>query len=172
MATNQVPDNILADFANMSAALTGFQASILRPFLDPVNLSGLYYGFAVSQVGQQAMDALLNAYRAIATQPAQTIADTLLETASSTPSQQAQIAQSIVAVWYLGSWYMPAYQNPQGQPGAVVQVVSMDAYTNGLAWKVAQAHPMGYSVFTFGYWSQPPASLATFGVNVSNGGGQ
>jgi hypothetical protein len=171
MATNQVPDNILADFANMSAALTGFQASILRPFLDPVNLSGLYYGFAVTQVGQQAMDDLLNAYRAIATQPVQTIADTLLETASPTPSQQAQIAQSIVAVWYLGSWYKPAYQNG-GVPGAVVQVVSMDAYTNGLAWKVAQAHPMGYSVFTFGYWSQPPASLATFGVNVSNGGGQ
>jgi len=171
MTTTPVPDNILADFANMSAALTGFQSSVLRPFLDPVNLSGLYYGFAVSQVSQQAMDALLNAYRAIATQPAQTIADTLLETASPTPSNQAQIAQSIVAMWYLGSWYKPAYQNA-GTPGAVVQVVSSEAYTNGLVWKAAQAHPMGYSPFTFGYWSQPPASLATFGVNVPDGGGQ
>lgn len=159
----------------MSAALTGFQASVLRPFLDPVNLSGLYYGFAVSQVGQPAMDTLLSAYSAIATQPVQTIADTLLETASPTPSEQAQICQSIVLVWYLGSWYKPAYQN-SGVLGAVVQVVSSEAYTNGLAWKAAQAHPMGYSTFTFGYWSQPPASLATFGVNVpsgtSSGGGQ
>jgi acetyl-CoA acetyltransferase len=171
MTTTAVPDNILADFANMSAALTGFQASILRPFLDPVNLSGLYYAFAVSQVSQQAMDALLNAYRAIATQPAQAIADTLLETASPAPSNQAQIAQSIVALWYLGSWYKPAYQNG-GVPGAVVQVVSSEAYTNGLVWKVAQAHPMGFSALTFGYWSQPPASLATFGVNVTDGGGQ
>lgn len=171
MTTTPVPDNVLADFANMSAALTGFQSSVLRPFLDPVNLSGLYYGFAVSQVGQQAMDALLNAFRAISTQPAQTIADTLLETGSATPSNQAQIAQSIVALWYLGSWYKPAYQNG-GTSGAVVQVVSSEAYTNGLVWKVAQAHPMGYSAFTFGYWSQPPASLATFGVNVPDGGGQ
>jgi len=31
---------------------------------------------------------------------------------------------------------------------------------------------MGFSAFTFGYWSQPPASLATFGVNTSDGGGQ
>ena len=31
----------------------------------------------------------------------------------------------------------------------------------GWSGSVAQAHPMGYSDFTFGYWSQPPASLAT-----------
>jgi len=171
MTTAPVPEQTLADFANMSAALTGFQANVLRPFLDPVNLSGLYYDFAVSQVGQPAMDALLGAYRAIATQPVQIIADTLLETASPKPSNQAQICQSIVLVWYLGSWYKPAYQN-NGLLGAVVQVVSSQAYTNGLVWKAAQAHPMGFSAFTFGYWSQPPASLATFGVNVSSGGGQ
>lgn len=171
MTTTPVPDDVLADFANMSAALTGFQPSFLRPFLDPVNLSGTYYDFAVSQVSQQGMDALLNAYRAIATQPPQTIANTLLETGSATPSNQAQIAQSIVALWYFGSWYKPAYQNG-GLPSAVVQVVSSQAYTNGLVWQVAQAHPMGFSAFTFGYWSQPPASLATFGVNVPDGGGQ
>ena len=56
MTTTAVPESTLADFANMSAALTGFQAGFLRPFLDPVNLSGLYYSFAVSQVGQQAME--------------------------------------------------------------------------------------------------------------------
>ena len=171
MTTTPVPDIILADFANMSAALTGFQANVLRPFLDPVNLSGAYYSFAVSQVGQPAMDALLASYRAIAAQPPQTIADTLLQTASPTPSNQAQIAQSIVAMWYLGSWYKPSFQNA-GVPGAVVQVVSSQAYTNGLVWRAAQAHPMGYSAFAFGYWSQPPASLATFGVNVPGGGGQ
>lgn len=171
MTTATVPDNVLTDFANMSAALTGFKATVLKPFLDPVNLSGAYYGFAVSQVGQPAMDALLAAFRAISSQPAQTIADTLLETASPKPSSQAQIAQSIVALWYLGSWYKPAYQNADASD-ALVQVVSSQAYTNGLAWKAAQAHPMGFSAFNFGYWSQPPASLATFGVDVPEGGGQ
>ncbi len=52
------------------------------------------------------------------------------------------------------------------------QVISSQAYTKSLVWNVAQAHPMGFSVFTFGYWSQPPASLETFGVNTGNGGGQ
>jgi hypothetical protein len=165
------PDAVLDDFAQMSAALTGFVSTVLRPFLDPVNLSAAYYAFAVSQVSQQAMDQLLNAYRAMSTLPPQVIADSLLETGSPTPSAQAQIAQSIVAMWYLGSWYKPAYQNG-GIPGSVVQVVSSQAYTNGLVWKAAQAHPMGYSPFVFGYWSQAPASLATFGVNVPDGGAQ
>jgi len=31
---------------------------------------------------------------------------------------------------------------------------------------------MGYSPFTFGYWSQPPGSLSSFGVNTGNGGGE
>lgn len=156
-------DADIQTFAEMSAALTGFVRSVIKPFLDPVNLAGALYEFAVSQVGQAAMTSLLEAYRAIAAQPPQTIADTLLETSSPAPSAQAQLAQSILLMWYLGSWYVP------GQPGNVVQVVSMQAYTNSLVWRVAQAHPMGYSPFTFGYWSQPPASLDTFGVNVGGG---
>jgi len=35
-----------------------------------------------------------------------------------------------------------------------------------------QSHPMGFSAFTFGYWSQQPGALSTFGANTSNGGGQ
>ncbi len=159
-------DAVLQDFASMSAVLTGFQSQFIRPALDPVNLSGTFYNFAVSQVGQAAMDALISAYKAISTQPDQTVADTLLEVTSPTPSAQAQLCQSIVAMWYLGSWYVP------GKPGTVLQVISSQAYTKSLVWNIAQAHPMGFSAFTFGYWSQPPASLQTFGVNIGSGGGQ
>lgn len=151
----------------MSAALTGFLPSFIRPFLDPVNLSGTFYDFAVSQASQSMMDVLLDAFRAIKTQPAQTIADTLLEVSSQTPSQQAQLCQAIIAMWYLGSWYPPAFL-----PHSRQQVVSAQAYTKSLVWNLAQAHPMGFSAFTFGYWSTPPAALETFGVNTSNGGGQ
>ncbi len=160
---------VVQDFANMSAALTGFQPSFIRPFLDPVNLSGTFYEFAVAQVGQTMMDALMSAFDALSNQQPplspQQIANTLLEVASSTPSQQAQLCQSIVAMWYLGSWYPPPFQKDGLQ-----QVISSQAYTKSLAWNVAQAHPMGFSAFTFGYWSQPPGSLDTFGVNT--GGGQ
>jgi len=159
------------DFANMSAALTGFQASVLKPALDPVGLARTYFEFAVSQVGASSMSALLDAFRAIQTQPPQTIADTLLETASTTaPSPQALICQSIVAMWYLGAWYIPGVQGGGGFPPTPLQIISSQAYTNGLVWKVMQSHPMGFSAFTFGYWSQPPGSLSSFGVNT--GGGQ
>jgi Membrane bound FAD containing D-sorbitol dehydrogenase len=166
-----IPDSEIQDFADMSAALTGFQSSVLKPALDPLGLSRIYYEFALTQVGS-AMTTLLNAYRAIKTQPAQQIADTLLETSSSSPSTQAQLAQSIVAMWYLGSWYVPGVLGGGGFAPPPLQVISSVAYTNGLVWRVMQSHPMGYSAFTFGYWSQQPGSLSSFGVNTGNGGGQ
>lgn len=162
---------VVQQFANLSAALTGFQASFIRPFLDPTNLSGIFYEFAVAQVGQPMMDALMNEFQTLSNQTppltAQQIADTLLEVTSSTPSNQALLCQTIILMWYLGSWYPPPFQT-----GGFQQVISSQAYTKSLAWNVAQAHPMGFSAFTFGYWSQPPASLETFGVNTGNGGGQ
>jgi hypothetical protein len=167
-----IPDSEIQDFADMSAALTGFQSSVLKPALDPLGLAREYYVFAVAQVGQTAMTALLNAYRAIKTQPAQQIADTLLETSGSSPSAQAQLAQSIVAMWYLGSWYVPGVVGGGGFAPPPLQVISSVAYTNGLVWRVMQSHPMGYSPFTFGYWSQQPAPLSSFGVNTGNGDGQ
>lgn len=162
---------VVQQFANLSAALTGFQASFIRPFLDPTNLSGIFYEFAVAQVGQPMMDALMNEFQTLSNQTppltAQQIADTLLEVTSSTPSNQALLCQTIILMWYLGSWYPPPFQT-----GGFQQVISSQAYTKSLAWNLAQAHPMGFSAFTFGYWSQPPASLETFGVNTGNGGGQ
>jgi len=171
--TNTTPPSeaTVQAFANMSAALTGFQPSFIRPFLDPVNLSGIFYEFAVAQVGQSMMDALMSAFATLSGQTPpltpQQIADSLLEVSSTTPSNQAQLCQTIVAMWYLGSWYPPPFQT-----GGLQQVISSQAYTKSLAWNLAQAHPMGFSAFTFGYWSQPPASLDTFGVNTGNGGGQ
>lgn len=173
MTTNAPPsESTVQAFANMSAALTGFQPSFIRPFLDPVNLSGIFYEFAVAQVGQSMMDALMSAFASLSSRTPpltpQQIADTLLEVTSSTPSNQAQLCQTIVSMWYLGSWYPPPFQTDGLQ-----QVISSQAYTKSLAWNLAQAHPMGFSPFTFGYWSQPPASLDTFGVNTGgNGGGQ
>lgn len=173
MTTNAPPsESTVQAFADMSAALTGFQPSFIRPFLDPVNLSGIFYEFAVAQVGQSMMDALMSAFASLSSRTPpltpQQIADTLLEVTSSTPSNQAQLCQTIVSMWYLGSWYPPPFQTDGLQ-----QVISSQAYTKSLAWNLAQAHPMGFSPFTFGYWSQPPASLDTFGVNTGgNGGGQ
>jgi hypothetical protein len=118
------------------------------------------------------MSALLEAFLAIKTQPPQAIADALLETSAASPSSQALIAESIVAMWYLGAWYVPGRQGGRGFPPTPLQIISSEAYTNGLVWNVMQSHPMGFSPFTFGYWSQPPGPLSNFGVNSGNGGGQ
>ena len=162
---------VVQDFANMSAALTGFKSSFIRPFLDPTNLSGTFYQFAVAQVGQEMMDSLMSAFDTLSNQKppltAQQIADSLLEISNATPSVQAQLCQAIIAMWYLGSWYPPPFQ----QDGKH-QVISSQAYTKSLVWNIAQTHPMGFSAFTFGYWSQVPGALDTFGVNTVNGGGQ
>jgi hypothetical protein len=156
----------IQDFADMSAALTGFQSQFLKPTLDRTNLAQTYFDFATKETqGKQAtVQSLLTAYRAIKTQPAQQIANTLLETANPFPSAQALLAQSIVKMWYSASWYEPGSV-------AMTQVVSSLAYTNGLVWQVMQSHPMGYSPFSFGYWNVPPGPLSQFGVDTGNGGG-
>ena len=40
-----------------------------------------------------------------------------------------------------------------------VKVISPAAYTQGWTWRVAQAHPMGYSELRFGYWAKDPLPL-------------
>lgn len=157
------PDDPIQTFAEMSAALTGFQLSVIKPGLDPVGLSTTYYNF-VNQRAPGLLVELLGMYRANASRPAQEIADLLLDIASPTPSAAAALAQSIVRMWYLGSWYTPGTADQE-------QVISDQAYIGGLTWKAMQSHPMGYSEFTFGYWSKTPPSLADFGVDVPSQGG-
>jgi len=70
------------------------------------------------------------------------------------------LARSIVLLWYLGSWYEPRDLEANASPGTrhaiSSEVVSAKAYTQGLVWEIAGAHPMGYSNLQFGYWSRDP----------------
>lgn len=157
-------------FAAMSAVLTGFQASIISPELDPVDLNGLYLQTADANAGASLVDQLLAQFQSLQGQPKQTIANTLLATGNANPPATAWLARSIVKLWYLGSWF-PAAPPPPGGPPVNGNVVSANAYIGGLAWKAAQAHPMGYSQFTFGYWTSPPPSLEQFGVDLAPDGG-
>ena len=74
------------------------------------------------------------------------------------------LARSIVLLWYLGSWYEPKNLQKNASPGTRAstdsQVLSAKAYTQGLVWQIAQAHPMGYSNLQFGYWSREPDDLS------------
>jgi hypothetical protein len=157
-------------FAAMSAVLTGFQASVISPTLDPIDLNGLYLQTADAKVGATLVDQLLAQFQSLQGQPHQTIANTLLAAGNPNPPDTAWLARSIVKMWYLGAWY-PAAPPPSTGPFNGT-VLSSNAYIGGLAWRAAQAHPMGYSQFSFGYWTSPPPSLEQFGVDtLSDGGG-
>lgn len=146
----------LDQFVALSSALTGFTTNVLSPPFDPTDppLKQLYLSTA-DKDDQPTVDALLAAFAKIQTQPPQTIANTLLEVDNPRPSATALMARSIIKMWYLGSWY------PTGSLSATDgSVVSMNAYTGGLAWVAMQAHPMGYSELKFGYWNSPPPALS------------
>ncbi len=157
---NDSPTDI-NDFAAMSAALTGFRLSFIQPQLDPVNLSQLYFDTATEQTNGKAftLQMLLTAYRGMSTQPAQQVANNLLGIGAGSNQLTFPLAQSIIKLWYTGGWYEPGSIN-------MSFVVSSGAYTNGLVWNVMQSHPMGSSLFTFGYWSEAPGSLFDFGLDV------
>jgi hypothetical protein len=172
--SNGDDESALADFVTMSAALTGFTADALRPGIDPGGLARIYLDTVIEEAGAAAYSALHALYIASAGNPPQQIADALLETSSGEPaSKTAQLAQSIVQMWYLGSWYAPALPVCPPSAASPVRVISSEAYKSGLAWKLLQTHPMGYSEFSFGYWSTEPPPLSEFGVDdtASAGGG-
>lgn len=90
------------------------------------------------------------------------------------------LMRSIILAWYLGAWYAPqelknkSYATKDPQRGYYstrrysqevlipYEVISPNAYTNGMVWRIAQAHPMGYSNLQFGYWGKEPPDKDTF----------
>lgn len=152
-------------FVGLSAVLTGVAASKLAPSLDPVNIKKTYFDYAQSQ-DKAVFDQLLDIYKTNQGKPPAEIGEIILNQSG---SAVRYFARSVILMWYLGSWYAPSVlqqYNTQVPPPPVAAgaqaIVSAEAYTQGWAWNVAQAHPMGFSNFTFGYWAKNPPSLADF----------
>ncbi|WP_147444435.1 MULTISPECIES: sorbitol dehydrogenase [Corallococcus] len=156
MSNSPTPSTRMDQFVALSSVLTGFTQDTLAPQLDPTDppLKKLYLE-AADKSSTQTVDALLAAFANLSGQPAQTIANTLLEVDSTNPTANALMARSILKLWYLGSWYAPT--SLIATDGTVV---AMNAYIGGLAWSAMQAHPMGYSELKFGYWNSAPPPLS------------
>jgi hypothetical protein len=73
----------------------------------------------------------------------------------------AELSRSIVMAWYFGVWYEWPQNKKAGRPRFTV--VSADAYTQGWVWRIAQAHPPGYSNLRFGYWAFEPSNAFDLG---------
>jgi len=62
--------------------------------------------------------------------------------------QYATIAKNIITLWYTGNWPTDNGLAP----------ISARAYTQGVIWNTAQAHPPGAKQPGFGSWNIPPVN--------------
>jgi hypothetical protein len=146
-------DPNLPAFVSLSCVLTGFPQERVAPPLDPIGLAAQFLAWITEQVGQAQVDALLKAFSAIQPPTEQAVQQQIMADPALGP-----LARRIIRLWYLGIWYFqepPAAVSTHQNPNGVV--VSMNAYTGGLAWDAIQAHPMGYSEMHYGYWADVPA---------------
>jgi hypothetical protein len=150
-------------FVTLSSALTGIASDKLAPGIDPIDIKQTYFDTA-QQAAPTVFAQLLKIVADNPTLPPQQLADLVLLQSG---DDIRFLARAIMLAWYLGNWYQPAdlakYASPNPPPAPIsFRVISMDAYTKGFAWSVAQAHPMGFSTNIFGYWSASPPSLTDY----------
>jgi len=139
-------------FLDISFALTGIAKDKLAPFLDPVDIRQVYFDQARHN---PKFNDLLKIWRG---PPQATNASVFFDQPD---AEIRYLARNIIIAWYLGAWCDPAdlAANPPPDP-LPYTILSPAAYTQGWAWRVAQAHPMGYSELRFGYWSNQPFALS------------
>jgi hypothetical protein len=152
----------LEAFIQLSAALTGIPAGKLAPATDSIGIKQEYFNW-VKEKEPTAFASLLQIAKDNKNAP-QAIIDR-----SQASDDTKFLARSIVLIWYLGSWYSPAdlkrlVDDRLARVPLFVRhtVISPKAYTQGWVWRIAQAHPMGYSDMQFGYWARDPAPLEDF----------
>ena len=160
-------------FFDLSAALTGVARVKLAPDADPVDAKQEYFRRVSDPKYATAFSALLQMARAANLQiPGQGTdgvipqdkVDALTARIESRDDTKF-LARSIVLMWYLGAWYEPDdLKKLAADPKAFIPhtIISSKAYTQGWLWRVAQAHPMGYSDMQFGYWTRRPAEAFEF----------
>jgi hypothetical protein len=144
-------------FVRLSAALTGIAEAKLAPAVDPVQVKNDYYDQARSDPG---FAGLMQIIRADPDNPTGAAGKVM----NNADAKIKFLGRSIILAWYLGAWYPPVVlqQPAPNSPIPPLKVVSSAAYTQAWAYRVAQAHPMGYSELRFGYWSDEPLRLTDF----------
>lgn len=166
------PQDMMA-FVLLSAALTDVDKQLLAPELgfnsndilssdpgtDPINIKNDYFRWINLKDPTPSFATML---KFVKDNPKSSQND-IIKFVNSGNDDIKFLARSIVLLWYLGSWYEPkalqeqaAAANPERVSS---EVLSPKAYTQGLVWQIAGAHPMGYSNLQFGYWSRDPRDL-------------
>jgi hypothetical protein len=158
------PQDMMA-FLLLSEALTGVDKQLLAPEFDPktndpgtdpINIKNDYFRWINAKDPTPSFATLL---KFVKDNPKSSQSD-IIGFVNAGNDDIKFLARSIVLLWYLGSWYEPKDLRTQAiaaKPDRISsEVVSPKAYTQGLVWQIAGAHPMGYSNLQFGYWSRNP----------------
>ena len=161
-------DQTMQNFIGLSAVLTGFNASVIAPDLDPVNIKAEYLPFFINKVGAGLTEQIFATFASLSAQTNPKLTDQQIGQAMLDPSNGADFVlacRKLIFMWYSGAWptLIPATAT---EPATTVSdIISAKSYTCGLVWQVMQAHPMGDSNYRYGYWAKPPAPLSAYTGN-------
>ena len=150
--------------------LTGVPKQSFIDFLELdsylINNTNWYYTLVDAAYGGDNISALLGLYRQLVDEKKtpDEIANAIFLNAEPVMKSMSGI---IMKCWLFGVW-MGASQasyivNPDYSRDFVI---SAKAYVNSFSWKMAQAHPMGYSNFAFGSWGAEPPTLEQYGIKT------
>lgn len=155
-------------FVLLSWALTGIHPGGLSPGFhlapdplnskfgpDPLDMKQEYFKFIIDNGRGATLKKMLKIVRDNRTSP--DLATAIVRNVQANDDTK-YLARSIVLMWYLGAWYDPVelFKAPVDGKFIPFKVISSKVYTQGWVWRIAQAHPMGYSDMQFGYWSRLP----------------
>jgi hypothetical protein len=171
------------EYVNVAACLLGIDANTLVPTVIPDNLSlaDLYYSLCVAAGGTEYVKVLDETYRQLVIEgwEDQDIAQKLLVTDGTTTGtlrtdSVGTYARLTMFMWLFGVWYGATEVSQNSAASLLIDseyqkdfVVSSRAYKNGWIWRIAQAHPMGFSQFSPGSWANTPPSLADYGISLT-----
>ena len=159
--------DLSVNYIGASSVLLGIPANSLEPKIQPDKLS---YGFRILTEsaligGGSAMEAWLSLYEQELKQgiPNDKIAIDLY-------SNNGAVSRLTMKLWLFGIWtgnnemhYLKDgfyFGNSYKQNF----VYSALAYRRGWIWRIAQAHPMGYSHYDLNSWSSSAPSLSDYGI--------
>lgn len=128
-------------FMAISESLTGFSVNELQS----TGLTEIYYQYILSQIETATFIEFLNVSKNVLenSENKEQLKNTIKAEIIANPATQG-IAQSVITLWYLGTWE-GAYVNDR-------------SYKEGLVWTVMHAHPPGAKQPGFKSWETKPVN--------------
>jgi hypothetical protein len=163
------------DYVGLSSALVNVDTDVLTLAQDGASLADVYYSICVA-AAPSAIRSALTLYDFLIDQDQSPtyIANFFLRRDVEDPTapgttDSAAIARLTMAMWLFGTWYggteVARIEDSKQYIDSAYQndfVVSSRAYKDGWIWRLAQAHPFGFSNFRFGSWQAAPPSLDSY----------